>query len=36
MKVTATLDAQGMTEKLVTPAGNQLLVRERVSVSGTP
>jgi hypothetical protein len=36
VKVTATLDAQGMPEKVVAPVGNQLLVRERVSVSGTP
>lgn len=36
VKATVTLDAQGMPEKVVAPSGNQLLVRERVSVSGTP
>jgi hypothetical protein len=36
MKVTVTVDAQGMAEKAVVPMGNLQMVQERVSVSGTP
>jgi hypothetical protein len=36
LKGTLTLDAQGMTEKVVTPMGGTEMVRERVSVRGTP
>jgi hypothetical protein len=37
LKVSLTVDAQGMAEKVVVPLGGKLeLVQERVSVSGTP
>jgi hypothetical protein len=36
VKVSVTVDAQGMPEKLVVPLGELQLVQERVSVSGTP
>ncbi|KFA90881.1 hypothetical protein [Archangium violaceum] len=36
LKATLTLDAQGMTERLVTPMGGSELVQERVHARGTP
>ncbi len=36
LKVTVTVDAQGMVEKAVVPMGGMEMVQERVSVSGTP